>query len=189
MFCKNCGTGLSDGAKFCAACGAAVHAAVPAAPASKPAPARAASPDTAANAPLKKGIMEYLMLPAAVILILIGIGHMALAVAGRPVTAQVTGCERALILNNDDSTRNPNRYKLEYRFSANGEQYTGSVTRVFEGGSQMRKTLPVRYLPFWPHVNAEDGAGMGLVGPAAAGLGVLVLALAVRKKSPRRNAA
>lgn len=126
--------------------------------------------------------MDYLLIPVAVILILIGIGHMALAVAGRTATAQVTGYERVLIVNNDDSTRNPSRYKLEYQFFVNGERYDGSVTRVFPGGSHARQTLPVRYLPFWPHVNAEDGGAVSPAGPAAMGLGVLILALAVRRK-------
>lgn len=114
MFCRHCGIELSDGAKFCAGCGAQlpVRQAVPA-----PAPARAMNPNTAAEAPRKKGIMDYLMIPMAVILILIGIGHMALAVVGRTVTAQVTGYEQALILNNDESTWDSRRYELEYQFS------------------------------------------------------------------------
>ena len=185
MFCRNCGIELSDSTKFCAGCGAQipVRQVVPA-----PAPARAANRNAAGKAPLKKRMMDFLTIPVAIILLLMGIGHMALAVAGRPITAQVTGYEQVLILNNDDSTRNPSRYKLEYQFSVNGERYGGSVTRIFESGSHMRKTLLVRYLPFWPHVNSEDGGTVGLAGPVAMGLGVLVLVLALRKKSPRRNA-
>lgn len=118
------------------------------------------------------------MIPVAIILILLGIGSMALVVAGRTVTTQVTGYEQVLYLNNDDSTRNPSRYKLEYRFSVNGELYTGSVTRVFSGGSHMRQTISVRYLPFWPHVNAEDSGGVNPAGPVTLGTGILLLVLA-----------
>jgi hypothetical protein len=84
--------------------------------------------------------MDLLMIPIAVILILLGIGQLALGVAGSTVTAQVTGYEQKYIINNDESTRNPSRYKLDYQFSVNGKRYTGSVTRVFPGGSHMRQT-------------------------------------------------
>jgi hypothetical protein len=131
--------------------------------------------------------MDLLMIPAAVILILLGIGQLALGVVGSTATAQVTGYEQKYIINNDDSTRNPSRYKLEYQFSVGGEQYTGSVTRIFPGGSHMRQTLPVCYLPFWPHVNAEDGETTGLAGPVMMGVGVVVLVFGIKKKSRPRN--
>jgi hypothetical protein len=117
----------------------------------------------------------------------LGIGQLALGVAGRTATAQVIGYEQVLFINNDDSTRNPSRYKLEYQFSVNGERYTGSVTRVFSGGSHMRQTIPVRYLPFWPHVNAEDGETAGLAAPVMTGLGAALLVLEVKRKSRLRN--
>jgi hypothetical protein len=126
--------------------------------------------------------MAALMLLAAVFLIFIGIGHMAIAVVGRTATAQVTGYEQKYIIQNDESTRNPSRYKLDYAFSVNGERYTGSVTRVFPGGSHMRQTLPVRYLPFWPHINAEDSGGMNPAGPVILGAGILLLVLEMKRK-------
>jgi len=92
--------------------------------------------------------MDFAVISVATILILMGIGSMALSVIGVTTTAQVTGYEQVLFINNDDATRNPSRYKLEYQFAVGGERYTGSVTRVFEGGSHMRQTLPVRYLSF-----------------------------------------
>jgi len=107
---------------------------------------------------------------------------MAIAVVGRTATAQVTGYEQKYIIQNDESTRNPSRYKLDYAFSVNGERYTGSVTRVFPGGSHMRQTLPVRYLPFWPHINAEDSGGMNPAGPVILGAGILLLVLEMKRK-------
>jgi len=82
---------------------------------------------------LKDRIMDLLMIPIAIILILLGISQLALGVVGSTVTAQVTGYEQKYIINNDESTRNPSRYKLDYAFSVNGKRYTGSVTRVFPG--------------------------------------------------------
>ena len=183
MFCPNCGNPINEHARFCASCGAAQGLGdFVRPPAAVSAPARPRP-----QKPLKGRIMDYMLIPVAIILILMGIGAMGLSVIGRTTTAQVTGCEQVLLLNNDDSTRNPSRYKLEYAFFAGGERYTGSVTRVFEGGSHTRSTIQVRYLPFWPHVNAEDGKASGFAGPAMAGVGVLLLAVGIREKSRLRN--
>jgi hypothetical protein len=205
MFCINCGARLSDGAKFCASCGAKIVAPPDTQPDTQPAAepavkqaakpaAQPASPQLIpatkhppALQPLKNKLMDLLKIPTAVILILLGIGQLALPVVGSTTTAQVTGYEQKYIINNDESTRNPSLYKLEYQFSVNGEHYTGSVTRVFPGGSHMRQTLPVRYLPFWPYVNAEDAGTVGLAGPVMMGLGILVLVLEVKRKSRLRN--
>lgn len=173
MFCENCGTKLPIGAKYCVSCGLDRRR-------GSIAP-QGVDRNTVVNAPPKKKIMDLLMIPVAIILILMGIGSMALAVAGKTVTAQVTGYEQVMYLNNDESTRNPRRYQLDYQFAVKGERYTGSVTRVFEGGSQMRKTIPVSYLPFWPHVNAEDSGGVNPAGAVMLGAGILLLAFEARK--------
>ena len=91
------------------------------------------------------------------------------------------------IVNNDDSTRDSRRYKPEYEFAAGGKHYTGSVTRIFGGGSRMRSTVAVRYLPFRPHVNAEDGGTAGLVGSVMPGAGIVALVLGIRGKLRMRN--
>jgi hypothetical protein len=181
MFCRHCGTENPAQAGFCSGCGAKAGAQT-AASQPIPAPKR-----PSARQPLKNKLMDLLMIPVAVILILLGIGQLALGAVGSTATAQVTGYEQKYIINNDESTRNSSRYKLEYQFSVNGERYTGSVTRVFPGGSHMRQTLPVRYLPFWPHVNAEDGETAGLAGPVMMGLGVLLLMVTVKRKSRPQN--
>ena len=188
MFCRNCGTALSESARFCVSCGAAARQeGMPPSPAvSAPAPVPTAS-RAAVKKPLRDRIMSLLTLPVAVILILLGAGQLALSVVGSTTTAQVTGYEQKYFINNDESTRNSSRYKLEYQFSVNGERYTGSVTRVFPGGSHMRQTIPVRSLPFWPHVNAEDGETAGLAGPVMTGLGALLLVITVKRKSRFRN--
>ncbi|HHT88718.1 MAG TPA: hypothetical protein GX002_06895 [Clostridiales bacterium] len=55
------------------------------------------------------------------------------------------------------------------------------MTRVFSGGSHLRQTIPVRHLPFWPHINAKE-KDMNPAGPVSLGVGVLMLAVSVRKK-------
>jgi hypothetical protein len=181
MFCIHCGKQLQAGAAFCSGCGAKTGD-LSEAPRSEPPLTHPSH-----QKPLKGRIMGFVVIAIAMILILMGIGSMALSIVGSTTTAQVTGYEQVLFVNNDDSTRNPSRYKLEYAFSVGGERYTGSVTRIFEGGSHMRQTLPVRYLPFWPHVNAEDGGTAGFRGPVMMGLGVVVLVFGIKRKSRTRN--
>lgn len=188
MFCPNCGNVLNENARFCVSCGATQRREDSVPPPAVPVSAQPAMVQlTVPRKLLKDRIMDLLVIPVAIILILMGIGYMALGVVGSTVTAQVTGYEHKYIIHNDESTRNPSRYKLEYQFSVNGERYTGSVTRVFPGGSHIRRTIPVRYLPFWPHVNAEDGGTAGLAGPIMTGLGVLLLVVTVKRKFRPRN--
>ena len=165
MFCPSCGNPINEQARFCASCGA---------PCGSPAVLVSGHP-AAPRKSLKDRIVDSLPITIGCILLVMSVGYMSLSVIGRVTTAQVTEYEQVLIINNDDSTRNPSRYKLQYTFSVGGKKYTGSVTRVFSGGSHMRQTIPVRYLPFWPHVNAEDGKAAGIAGPVMAGIGVDVL--------------
>lgn len=184
MFCANCGNEINKDARFCTACGAALQTqAQPAATVPVQAPASVILQNATVKKPHKKGLMDFLMIPVAIILLLMGSGSMALTLIGKTVTAQVTGYEQVIITNDDNSTRNPSRYKLEYQFVVNGERYDGSVTRTFEKGSHMRKTLRVRYLPPWPHVNAEDGTTkMVLAGPVMIGAGILLLVFWIKKR-------
>lgn len=187
MFCRKCGTQLQEGAGFCGACGAAQKRETSETTSFTTTPTSgnftAASYPAAAQKPLKEKRMSWLMIPVALIFILLGIGSISLKIAGKEITAQVTDIEQQYIINNDESTRDPSRYKLDYAFSIDGKRYTGSVTRIFKGGSHMRQTIPVRYLSCWPHVNAEDGDSSGLVGSLLLlCLGFLVLVLGVKKK-------
>lgn len=180
IFCVHCGKQLQPGAAFCSGCGVKAEnrpETLPDPPSNRPFQKK----------PLKGRIMDFVVILVASVLILMGIGSMALTVVGSTTTAQVTGYEQVLFVNNDDSTRNPSRYKLEYQFAVRGERYTGSVTRIFDGESHMRQTLPVRYLSFWPHVNAEDGETAGFVGPIMIGVGVVVFVFGVRKISRSRS--
>jgi hypothetical protein len=60
------------------------------------------------------------------------------------------------------------------------------VTRVFTSGSHMRQTIPVRYLPLWPHVNAED-SDMNPAGTVTLGVGVLALTFGVGRRLRNSN--
>jgi hypothetical protein len=127
--------------------------------------------------------VNVLVLLASVLLILVGAGFMALVVAGTTATARVTGAEQKYIFDSGYSQPDSRRYQVDYEFTAGGERYTGSMTRVFQEGSHTRPTIRVRYLPFWPHVNAEDAIDLNPVGPVMLGIGVLLLTHEVRKQS------
>lgn len=182
MYCANCGNQINENARFCASCGAAVRRET-APPAPVPTPGPVTGWSSAGKKRRKKGIMDVLLIPVATILILMGTGYSGLMIIGKTTATDITGYEQRTIINNDDSTRDPRRYEVYYEFAVNGERYGGSVTRIFEGGSHMRKTIQIRYLPFWPHVNAEDSAASGLAGPVMVGLGVLLLVSGVGIKA------
>ncbi|MCE5192875.1 zinc-ribbon domain-containing protein [bacterium] len=76
MFCKHCRIKLPDGAGFCTGCGAKIE--------TRPTAPRLASPVYCGelNNKRHKNGMGALMLLVSILLILLGIGHMALAVAG-----------------------------------------------------------------------------------------------------------
>lgn len=127
--------------------------------------------------------MKYLLLLTAIVLTLLGIGQIALTVVGRTATGYITKYEQQLLLNNDDSTRNPSRYKVDYQFATNGKRYTGSVTKIYERGIPAKsdgtaQNISVRYLPIWPHVNAEDSGKQTLSGPVMLMVGVLLFVYA-----------
>ncbi len=131
---------------------------------------------------MKKKFFDLLFFFLGLIIIFLGMGHVALFAIGETVTAEVYEVSQQAMVQNDASTRNPSRYTLSYRFTVEGTSYSGHVTRVFEGGSHRRSTLKVRYLPFWPHVNHEDQGGVDLQGLLSMGVGILVIFFALRGK-------
>lgn len=128
----------------------------------------------------KQSVYRVVLIITGVLLLFLGSGRIALATIGKPVKAQVTQIEQVLFIYDDNSTRNPSRYRLDYRFSLDGRTYSGSVTRVFQAGSHMRQTLPVLYLPMWPSINTEDQP-VDPSGPILLGTGVLLLFLSFRR--------
>lgn len=179
-FCQNCGTSLTEQSLYCPVCGAKNEK-------QTLVPQMAARPvKSQSGGKARKKSADILLLIVAVLIFSLGAGTMALTVVGRATKAQVISYEQMLYLNNDDSTRNPGRYKLAYQFTVNDEQYTGAVTRVFAGGSHMRQTISIKYLPFWPHVNAEDSNTVALTGSVMIVAGILMALLAVKKKKGRK---
>lgn len=183
MNCLNCGKVNPQSSRFCVSCGTPIMSA--SASSTSNSTNQRMKPPENGKATLKKRWIDSLMIVVAVILIIMGIGYMGITWIGITVKAQVMDIEQVLFVNNDSASRNPSRYKLEYQFMVKGQSYHGSVTRVFRNGSHMKSTISVRYLPFWPHVNTEDGTEMVLVGPVMLGLGIFIFCMSVKGKKLR----
>ncbi len=181
MFCANCGRPIYKNARYCPFCGAENSAALEEAPGQSPLAVTERGRIAVGKGSIKEKIWRIFSLPLAVILILIGSGYLVLPLAGRRVEARVTACEQVLVLQDDPSSWDSRRYRLKYQFFVNGEGYTGSVIRIFKNGSQVRNTLPVRYLSFWPSVNAEEAVQLSVAGPIFLAAGVLLLVISRRK--------
>ena len=125
--------------------------------------------------PLKRRLNDWLTIPIALLLILMGLSRVALLLVGRSAVAQVTGHKQEYIIHSDRSTADSRRYDVSYQFIADGKLYSGHARRLFDRGSHMKKTMRILYLPWWPHVNAEDRY-IGLQGLIVLGLGGLTLA-------------
>lgn len=128
----------------------------------------------------KRMFSKILLFIVALMLIIMGVGNIALQVAGKSTVAKVMDYEQVLYLSNDDSSRNPNRYKVNYQFAVEGQQYRGSVTRVFKDGSHMRETMAVLYLTMRPSINGEDRGNLSPTGLVLIASGVVLFILSLR---------
>lgn len=174
MYCRHCGNPIPNHAAFCATCGTPT--------AHKQSISEPAPPTILVTTYQKKRKIKWLLLIVGVLLLILSAGYMALSVIGSSTTAQVTDYEQRIFINNDDSSRNPNRYEIYYEFNVKGERYSGSITRVFEGGSHMRNTIAIRYLPMMPSVNGEDSFQAGFAGPIMLLLGVFIIYVSFHSK-------
>lgn len=120
-----------------------------------------------------------------VLLILLGVRGVALQVAGKSAHAGVTQVKRATGQQDDPMDHN---YQISYRFSVDGKDYSGSLTRkkVYNTATlpSVGGTVAIRYLPAAPVING--GAGDGLLGGLV--FGVLGIGLFVAGIKPQRSA-
>ena len=166
MYCRNCGKQIKENQQFCSGCGNKIVCQNPSAISNN------------ASTIVKKKVKKkrnWLFVIVGIIIILLGTGQLALSLVGKTTNAQVTSYERKLFLNNDTSSRNSNRYTINYAFMVDGIKYDGTYTSIFEGSSYMKPTITIRYLTFWPHVNSEDSFKTSLGGPIMLLIGLLLV--------------
>lgn len=179
MYCKHCGTGLEDNARFCASCGAQRQSAVPGAPVNQTYQSSCAP--VSAAAPPRRKKRSVIVILAAVLVILADFQFMSLSIVGKTATASVTSARQDR-QSYGESTPDPRRFRIDYTFFVDGESYSGSGAMIFKHGVRSGQTIRVRYLPYYPAINAPADNTKVLGGLLMSGLGVFVLVLGVRGK-------
>jgi hypothetical protein len=190
MYCKYCGTKLEHNARFCTSCGAQRQQdAVPpegyGAPVNLP-PQRGAAPASAAASPSRKK-RSVIAILVAILVILAGFQFMSLGIVGKTATASVTSVRQDR-QSYGETSPNPNRYRVQYAFSVGEESYEGSASLIFKQGVSSTQTIQVRYLPYYPAINAPADQTKIMGGLLLTGFGAFLLVMAVQGKAGIRRA-
>ena len=180
MFCTSCGKQVREGAQFCPSCGRAAGGG---------AAARAASLPGAVIGQRRKSKISVAPIFLSMLLTAFAISQMALGFIGASATGVVTDIQPRVYVGpgqDEGNTRDPTRYEMFYEFTAaDGEAYSGSVTKSFPNGIRAASdgtslTLAVRHLSFMPHINAPDGETNILPSILLLGLAVLLFLLGIK---------
>jgi hypothetical protein len=122
-----------------------------------------------------------------VLLILVGLRGVVLQVVGKATQAAVTDVKKDVSQQSDAMDHN---YRISYRFSVNGKDYRGTLTRKKVYNAVMLPSVgasvPIRYLASAPMINAgtNEGAFGGLV-LGGLGVGLFVIGIKPRKSVPQ----
>jgi hypothetical protein len=176
-FCRNCGVQLVQSMRFCTSCGASVGREDKGSHLNTP----AYVPHQSTVSVRRNKKMTIITVVISLLLILLGIQNMSLSVLGKTATAKITDAR----LDTRSYGRNqlePNRYRLKYEFSVDGERYAGNTTRIFKHGLASTQTIRVRYLQFRPEINSAASDAKVTGGLIIAGLGLLLLVLGIKGK-------
>ena len=128
----------------------------------------------------KSNRTRLILVGVGILLVLFGLRGVALGLVGKTAQASVTEVKKAVSQQDDPMDHN---YHISYRFSVNGQDYTGSFTRKKVYNTA---TLPsaggavyIRYLAAAPAINGgPDAAPAG--GLIFGGLGLLLLFLGIK---------
>lgn len=184
MYCRNCGAKLEDNTRFCTSCGVMRQQGVPPSEfydtPEKHSPQGDLATFPADEMPQRKK-RPVIAIVISILVILLGLQSMWLSIVGKTAAASVTN------VNQDQrsygqSMPDSNRYRIQYVFSVNDNQYSGSASMIFKNGVSSTQNIQVRYLPFYPAINspADDTKIMG--GLLLTGLGTLLLVLGIKGK-------
>jgi hypothetical protein len=170
MYCKHCGTRFEEHARFCTSCGAKQQ--------NTTAVSAAALPSRK-----KRSIIAILV---AILVILAGLQFMLLSIVGKTTTASVTSVRQDRESYGETSP-NPNRHRIQYAFSVGGESYGGSASLIFKQGVSTTQTIQVRYLPYYPSINAPADKSNMLGGLFLTGFGSFLLVMGIQGKADIRR--
>lgn len=164
--CTNCGTKLEHNPRFCSSCGAQRQQDA---------------------APFLRKKRSFIAILVAILVVLAGFQFMALGIVGKTATASVTSAVQDR-QSYGETSPNPNRYRVQYAFSVDGETYAGSASLIFKQGVHSSQTIRVRYLPYYPAVNAPTDQTNITSGLLLTGFGAFLLVMAVQGKAGIRRA-
>lgn len=184
MYCRNCGAKIENNARFCTSCGAKRQQGVPPSELYV-APEKISSQGdpvtfTAIETSQRKK-RPVIAIVVSILVILLGLQTMSLSMVGKTTSAAVTSTiqdRKSYGQNMPD----PNRYRVQYAFSVNGEQYSGSASMIFKNGVSSEQNIQVRYLPYYPAINSPANETKILGGLILTGLGTILLFLGVMGK-------
>lgn len=130
---------------------------------------------------MKKRISGRLVLiGVGVLLVLLGVQAIVVKVAGTTTQGTVAGVEQVVSETSDKMDHN---YRISYRFSVNGKDYSGSLDRkkVYNVATLPAEgsAISVRYLAAAPFLNGPADASP-LTGILLGGLGIFVVVIGLR---------
>ncbi len=130
---------------------------------------------------MKKSISNrFILMGVGALLILLGVQAVAVKIAGTTTQATVTKVHQVV---NDTSDKMDYNYQVNYRFTVNGKDYTGSrsLKKVYNVATLPAEgsTIAVKYLAAAPFLNGPADASP-LTGLVLGGLGVVLVAIGLR---------
>ncbi len=130
---------------------------------------------------MKKNVSGRLILTGVgILLVLLGVQAIAVKVAGTTTQGTVTGVKQIV---NETSDKMDHNYRISYRFTVNGKDYSGSMNRkkVYNVATLPAEgsAISVRYLAAAPFLNGPANASP-LTGIALGVLGVVLVVVGAR---------
>jgi hypothetical protein len=130
---------------------------------------------------VKKNISSrFVLMGVGVLLVLLGVQAMVVKVAGTTAHATVTKVEQVV---DQSSERMDYNYQINYRFTVNGKDYSGSLSRkkVYNIATLPAEgsAIPIKYLAAAPFLNGPADASP-LTGLLLGGLGVVLVVAGLR---------
>ncbi len=176
-FCAACGRPIDAGVRFCPHCGAPAVAPVPPGP-----PAGAPAAASAAPAVRPKRRPNVLLILVGLLLLVVSAMQPAALLFGVSAPAVVTSVDRVRSATSDATDYD---YRIAYRFAiGEGKSQEGSYSRsnVYDVSDlpEEGSGLTISYIPALPFVNGPAGrADAGLATLVSGGIGLLVLVLGI----------
>lgn len=185
MYCKNCRARLEENTRFCTSCGTerqqgAAPSGTYGSPVSLPSQRGTASASTAWPKKSKRRGKVF-AITVSILLILLGVQSMSLNMVGKTTDAAITDARQDR-RKYGVGTPDPRRFRIDYAFSVDGESYAGSARLILKHGVRENQKIRVRYLPYYPAINAPAENTKILGGMLLTGLGTFLLVLGVKGK-------